>query len=648
MDFEPTPPTWDIIGVLSLYAIWIALICACWASQLLPLTKQLFSYGKLCQATDQTESKQTSWMCAVTHNRLYTSHAAGFSWYYKIASVVSCCALLELLFTIHTYASGQPLNAYFPVYHASVGDPTIQCLSYILFPLHHLFSWCVEDNTLAQTRPERQVTLDIYTQKTDYGAYLPSSPTESPYSPVFHVSLASALEYVSANLTPALESQISDSQHHVAPSQASTPLVTSSLASRVSLPPFVWDVVRVSVAELGLIARGVRDRMIDGIERRTNANLKSTRISGENTDTDPVIQIDGDNANIDWDAYTVKLASDILATIRACVCLTLVAAHCVRRLYETVYVHVSDEAQTKEQVPEDKAKSTSGSSRNTSKQHILVTVCGIIYYLLVILTPALCAVLHLSNLAHNNPHMSQNHMENNLISMITLHPFDSMVFVVFYAPISSSSLFFCGILVFLYGSTKQMDAHAHLAALRRKPAISTNVVATPATHTENATDQVSEANTSLGRENEASEGKMQEMKSNRYKIPVEGWFEYVSCPHYLAEVILYVGLAMVMPSFALFGDIPARLSLIVTKYAHNIPGILQLGKISILADFLRLSSEFIALCVKYCNPMWLCVVWVASNLYITAQGTHQWYQRTFPHYPRQRNAMFPSVRRIFQ
>uniref|UniRef100_A0A7S0GX38 3-oxo-5-alpha-steroid 4-dehydrogenase C-terminal domain-containing protein n=1 Tax=Amorphochlora amoebiformis TaxID=1561963 RepID=A0A7S0GX38_9EUKA len=94
-----------------------------------------------------------------------------------------------------------------------------------------------------------------------------------------------------------------------------------------------------------------------------------------------------------------------------------------------------------------------------------------------------------------------------------------------------------GILLFLVGSYHQHKCHKILAQLRRGP-------------------------------------------ERRYGVPFGDWFQIVSCPHYLSEIIIYA-------SFAVISETATQ---------------------------------------------WVCVLWVASNLVITGLRTHHWYIKKFPGY----------------
>ncbi|KAL6539830.1 hypothetical protein OROHE_011601 [Orobanche hederae] len=78
-----------------------------------------------------------------------------------------------------------------------------------------------------------------------------------------------------------------------------------------------------------------------------------------------------------------------------------------------------------------------------------------------------------------------------------------------------------------------------------------------------------------------------------YAIPEGDWFEYVSSPHYLAEIVIYGGLVITSG----FSDI----------------------------------------------TMWLVFSFVVANLALAAGETQRWYLRKFDNYPRNRYAIIPFV-----
>lgn len=71
---------------------------------------------------------------------------------------------------------------------------------------------------------------------------------------------------------------------------------------------------------------------------------------------------------------------------------------------------------------------------------------------------------------------------------------------------------------------------------------------------------------------------------DEYTLPRGGWFDRISCPHYLAEILLYGALV----------------------------GLLQL-------------EHFEG------RRPWLLWMWVTANLTVSARASHQWYERHFPY-----------------
>lgn len=82
-------------------------------------------------------------------------------------------------------------------------------------------------------------------------------------------------------------------------------------------------------------------------------------------------------------------------------------------------------------------------------------------------------------------------------------------------------------------------------------------------------------------------------EEEEYLIPHGDWFEYVSSPHYLSEIVIYAGLLVA----------------------------------SGLSDL----------------TIWLLLAFVVANLAFAAGETHRWYIRKFENYPRKRFAIIPYV-----
>eukprot|EP01018_Ginkgo_biloba_P013470 Gb_17803 [translate_table: standard] len=82
-------------------------------------------------------------------------------------------------------------------------------------------------------------------------------------------------------------------------------------------------------------------------------------------------------------------------------------------------------------------------------------------------------------------------------------------------------------------------------------------------------------------------------ETNEYVIPYGDWFEIVSCPHYLAEIVIYAGLLIASGGSDL--------------------------------------------------TMWLLFGYVVANLTFAATETHRWYLHKFDNYPRSRRSIIPLV-----
>jgi len=115
-----------------------------------------------------------------------------------------------------------------------------------------------------------------------------------------------------------------------------------------------------------------------------------------------------------------------------------------------------------------------------------------------------------------------------------------------------------GVLVFLAGNALQFDSHRILARLSGQPQ-----------RLRGAGD------------------------AEHYRIPYGGGFQWVSCPHYLAEMVIYLGLTLLL-------DLRRPLS-------------------------------------------YLPYFWVVANLLLAAGPTHSWYKRKFEKYPPSRKAVIPFV-----
>ncbi|KAF8651665.1 hypothetical protein HU200_063176 [Digitaria exilis] len=89
-------------------------------------------------------------------------------------------------------------------------------------------------------------------------------------------------------------------------------------------------------------------------------------------------------------------------------------------------------------------------------------------------------------------------------------------------------------------------------------------------------------------------GSLREHKnSDEYVIPCGDWFSYVSCPHYLAEIVMYFGLLIASGGSS--------------------------------------------------SSVWFLLIFVILNLSFSAIQTHKWYLQKFEDYPRSRYAIVPYI-----
>ena len=152
-----------------------------------------------------------------------------------------------------------------------------------------------------------------------------------------------------------------------------------------------------------------------------------------------------------------------------------------------------------------------------------------------------------------------------------------------------------------------------------------------------------------------------------YVIPYGRWFQYVSCPHYTAEIIIYLSFAIVIyfiDDNNPHGGIRGARKLVEDARCHdkimnyisysscfsmmNTNGEM-LQWLSFLFNnneghdgMMILMEEIILWILKY--RQWVMVLWVFTNLSISAKNTHCWYKMKFGlKYPQGRRALVPFV-----
>lgn len=94
-------------------------------------------------------------------------------------------------------------------------------------------------------------------------------------------------------------------------------------------------------------------------------------------------------------------------------------------------------------------------------------------------------------------------------------------------------------------------------------------------------------------------------KARDYALPTQGWFTIVSCPHYLAEILIYLCWA---------GLVELRL------HGHH-------TMITMATPVIELPKQLLAP-----RRHWLLFLWVLVNQCVAAIATHQWYLQNIPTY----------------
>ena len=95
----------------------------------------------------------------------------------------------------------------------------------------------------------------------------------------------------------------------------------------------------------------------------------------------------------------------------------------------------------------------------------------------------------------------------------------------------------------------------------------------------------------INRESDTTLRKLRESNSQEYQIPVGGLYNFVSCPNYLGEVIIWIGWALA---------------------TWSLPGLVF-------------------------------AFWTAANLIPRARAHHRWYHSYFSQYPEERKALIPKL-----
>lgn len=171
-----------------------------------------------------------------------------------------------------------------------------------------------------------------------------------------------------------------------------------------------------------------------------------------------------------------------------------------------------------------------------------------------------------------------------------------------------------------------------------------------------------------------------------YAAPKGGLFEWVSCPHYFGEIVIYGGLALVTrgapgPLLALAWVVSETTSKIAIKCIMVNPGQVQFGSGGLDCGLVGLKVSpwhFLHMYLHaslYQSPCHVLNSWTRTtrntakldntvrsafsllmsfiligllfmqmiNLVLAADATHIWYKENFPEYPRRRRALIPFL-----
>ena len=127
--------------------------------------------------------------------------------------------------------------------------------------------------------------------------------------------------------------------------------------------------------------------------------------------------------------------------------------------------------------------------------------------------------------------------------------------------------------------------------------------------------------------------------TNHYQIPYGRWFHYISCPHYFAEMIIYLSFAIVLDNddedafhnhSVYKNDGMSMISHSELKWSKDHDNVWEAG-----IDALKILSKY---------KHWALLVWVWVNLSVSAAQNHSWYKHMFGDaYPAQRKRLIPWI-----
>ncbi len=276
------------------------------------------------------------------------------------------------------------------------------------------------------------------------------------------------------------------------------------------------------------------------------------------------------------------------ATIALFICCIL---HCVRRSFECYYIHVFSP---------------------TAKMHGLFYITAVLYYVLIPANlfdfPLSCAIRRGAATTATIDDCSRSvyyHYITTTNARLTpqsptAQPFHDMTTASKMVAVVAVTCF-C-----VWAQYQQTRHHIILANLRRDD---THRASTASSSTTNNNNHATNTPSS----------------SSSYQIPMGGWFEYVTCPHYFAEVLLYFSYFLLI---ALDERWP-HLSRVMSYYQEN-AAVTTNGYL-----FFLIIWE-----CRFVITFWFVVL----NLQFSAIDNHNWYGTKFENYGKlNRKTMFPFI-----
>ena len=110
-----------------------------------------------------------------------------------------------------------------------------------------------------------------------------------------------------------------------------------------------------------------------------------------------------------------------------------------------------------------------------------------------------------------------------------------------------------------------------------------------------------------------------------------GAFEWVSCPHYLGEILIYTGLLLMVHGRILNAWLILAWVVSLLNTSAFFSAMPATCTVDIHTRYLTKLYLQVLLCLQVCN------------LVLAAGAAHKWYRRKFEVYPRSRRALVPLM-----